>query len=788
MNFNIGDWVLKNKRTATSILVVILLGSMAFFPKLSFDNTPDSFFMDNDPTLEMYNEYKKTFGSDEFSFVVIDAPEKWTPEFIAKVHELTQSIGDFDAVTDVTSITNVRYIQGMEGSIDVSDFIDVGENFSEADLAAKREQALNHRFYKDFLISADGDKIGIVAQTELRENEVMYKIQLAKSIRNLLDEEAYSELNPTVIGAPIIDADVFRIINIESAIFGSLSFLVVAVGFFFIFRSWLGTILPLTIASFSIVVAVGLMGMMGAPAGLLTPVLPGFLMSVGVGSTVFLLMEIYQHRLSGKDLKESISAAYSHSAITSVISVATTAGALLSFSWSKVKPVEELGLTMAGGLIASVIFALLLIPLVLSWVGDIKISDRLRQTLTARSGFVENIAEFVVNKWKLMLTLLALSLVIAGWGVSKLSVDYYYIGLFKEHTNIFKSYKYVDESLRGAASMEVVFDTTDSEEIDAKNPELLRSMESLQFALEREFANLGLESYSVVDLVKEINQALYEGNETQFRIPDSRKAVAEVMFLYESSGDDELEEFVSEDYEQARINLRLKYLPESHYAPLYKFIETFTAEYAGSMDYSVNINVTGVIPLWSQLTSYLYETEVEAVLLSAFIVLCVMILAFRSLMLGLAMMFCNLVPVIIVLGAMGFAGIYIDPFTLLVSAIAIGMLDDDTIHFVRGFLKHYRNEQGTILISLKHAYNSSGQAMIFLSVVLVAGFLVYNFSEVASLGKFGTLTAMAIGIGACCEFFFTPAVIVACEKAGIIKKITPHSERAVLKHGERFNV
>ncbi|WP_444997187.1 efflux RND transporter permease subunit [Aliikangiella sp. IMCC44359] len=788
MNFNLGEWVLDNKRKAVTLLIIILLASIAFYPMLRFDNTPDSFFIEGDPTLEMYNKYKETFGSDEYSFIVIDAPDNWTVSFINKIKTLTESIESLDAVTEVTSITNVRYIQGLEGTIDVSDFLASAESFTEKQLLNKRQQALEHPFYNDLLISADGTKIGLLAQTELRAKEVMYKIELAENIRNIINSDAYSELNPVVVGAPIIDADVFKIINTESAIFGSLSFLIVGLGFFFIFRSWMGTILPLTIATLSIMVAVGLMGMMGAPAGLLTPIMPGFLMSVGVGSTVFLLMEIYQRRLSGKSLRESIAGAYSHSAVTSILSVATTAGALFTFSWSKVKPVEEIGLIMGGGLVASVILALLLIPLALSWSGDIKISERLRNTLTARSEFVEKIAEFVYNKWKLMLLLLAVFLGLSAWGITKLSVDYYYIGLFKEDTNIFKSYKYVDKSLRGAASMEVIFDVSRAEGVDAKSPILLKSMASLQRAVEKEFSHLGLQSYSAADLVKEINQALNEGDNRFYKIPGSRKSVAEVMFLYESSGDDELEELVSADYKQARVNLRLKYLPESSYAPLYKFIDEFVNNYQQTSDFEVDVNVTGVIPLWSALTKYLYETELQAILLSALVVLCVMVLVFRSFMLGTAMMFCNLIPVLMVLGAMGFTGIFIDPFTLLVSAIAIGMLDDDTIHFVRGFLKHLHNEPGTMLTSLKHAYTNSGQAMIFLSIVLVAGFLVYNLSGVASLAKFGTLTALAIGIGACCEFLFTPAVLVACEKLGIIKKITPFSERAAIKIGGRYEV
>jgi len=781
--FNLGAWVLDNKRKAVGLILMILVAFLAFYINLRFDNTPDSFFMEKDPTLMMYERFRSDFGSDEFTFIVLESPAQWTPRLIQDLAELTRKLADMDAVTRVTSLTNARHIEGVNGAIDVGDFIDLDQIDDGQSLAALKSKAVSHPFYRDFLISADGSKLGLLAETEFRPKEVMYKIHLARDIRKLLASEPYAVYNPRLVGAPIIDADVFKIINIESAIFGTLSFVLVAIGFFCIFRSWVGVVVPLTVATLSIMVAVGLMGMMDAPAGLLTPIMPGFLISVGVGSSVFLLFEIYQQRITGKNTRDSIVAAYRASALTCVISVTTTAGALLSFSWSDIKPVQEVGLTMAGGLLASVVFALLLIPLALDATANIHISPQLHKLLAARNRRIEQLANFVISRWQMLLMLLAVVIVVAGYGISKLRVDYYYVGLFKDKTEIAQSYRYVDSALRGAAAMELVLDTSANSALDIRDPQVMQKIAALQLHLESRFEHLGLKSYSVVNMIKEINQSLHDGIESEYRIPDSRAGIAEALFLYESSGDDELNSFITQDFEKARINLRLKYRPESEYASLFSEIKSFIDQEVKKDLEKVEVSLTGVIPLWSRLTTYLYQTELEAIFLSTLIVALVMMLAFRSMRLGLAMMGCNLIPVATTLAIMGYFNIFLDPFTMLVAAIAIGILDDDTMHFVRSFLHSYRIN-GDAAAALRHAYANAGQAMLMLSAVLVAGFLVYNLSSVASLAKFGSMTALAIGLGAVSEFLFTPAVIMLCDRLGILPRVNSDTTMSAIAERE----
>ncbi|MGO1001221.1 efflux RND transporter permease subunit [Lysobacter sp. CA196] len=766
--------ILAYPRTCLILLLALLALSGLALTQLRFDNTPDSFFMQDDPALIKYTQYKADFGSDEYSFLVIDAPAQWTPAFIAGVRELGARIGAMDNVNKVTTIANVRHIASVDdGGLDVGPFL--AEGLDGSALAAKRREALAHPYYRNFLISGDGRHLGILAETGVRPGEIVYKIELAEKIRALAPE--FKRLNMRVVGAPIIDADVFTIINRESAIFGTLSFILVSAGFWLIFRSWAVALLPLVVASLSIVVAMAVSALIGAPIGMLTAIIPSFLISVGVGSSIFLLAEIYRQYAAHGDLRGAIVEGFSHSAGASALSVLTTAGALLSFSWSEIRPVQGIGISMAAGLIASLLIGWLLIPLALSRFRLLPDAQRAARLLDGRVRGMHWLAGFVTRRWRLLLLVLAGLIAIAGFGVARVTTDYYYVGLFKPSTDIYRSYTYVDQTLRGAASMELIVDSAGVGGESIKDPAVLKRMRELQDRLEARYGALGLKTYSIADVVMEISQALHEGDKAAYRIPDSRAEVAESLILFESSGTDELTRLVTGDYAKARINLRMKYRPDSQYQPLFRDIQAEAERILRETPQIRSIETTGVVPLWSRLTNYLASNEIRSIGLSFFVVLTVMVLVFRSATLGLTMALCNLVPVGIALAVMGFGGVFLDPFTLLVSAIAIGILDDDTLHFVKTVVDHYRRKHD-MAAALRDTFASTGLAMLLLSSVLVLGFVIYMLSEVQSLAKFGGVTALAIGAGALCEFLFTPAVLMGLERVGLLRHLLPRESAA----------
>jgi len=135
-----------------------------------------------------------------------------------------------------------------------------------------------------------------------------------------------------------------------------------------------------------------------------------------------------------------------------------------------------------------------------------------------------------------------------------------------------------------------------------------------------------------------------------------------------------------------------------------------------------------------------------------------------SLRIGVVAMIPNIVPAVVVFGIMGFAGIYLDVHTLLIAPIIIGIAVDDTIHF----MTHYRLEvaaHGDVRLAIHNTFREVGQAIVFTSVVLSAGFLVFMHSADHGLAAFGMLSAVGMAVALACDLFLLPAILGGGAKA-----------------------
>ncbi|VAW95375.1 hypothetical protein MNBD_GAMMA22-51 [hydrothermal vent metagenome] len=750
------------------LLIILIIAVFVFFAsKLKFDNTPDSFFISTDKTLEFYKKFQKNYASDEYSLFVIRSPDKWTLSYIESIRELVSKLSRVDNVIKVRAITNVRYIEGSESGIEVGDFIPEGLTLKQ--ILEKKKIAVKHPYYKNTYISADGKYLGIVAETNIIEGEVDYKIAIRNGFEKILAEKPYSDLDISVVGAPVLDAEVREIVAKESGLFGAIVFLLVAIGYWFMFRSLIGVVLPLIIAVVSILSAFGIMGLFGFSAGLLTPIIPSFMISVGAGSAVYLLTELHFSAKQGTSLKESIFETMRSTAVPCSLSVVTTAGALLAFSSSKIKPVEEVGLTMGLALLVSLVVSLILVPIVFSLIRDKKIIKlKSNDLFSYRTKLLSSISVFVANKYKSILVFFMILIIVSASGFLKLDTDYYYLGTFNADTRIRLNYDKVDNTIGGSSSIEIIIDTSTNDGV--KNPFFLEEVDRL-INLVKSHKELSPKVYSLVSVIKELNQAVNNNDINFYRLPESINVISQLLLLFESSGSDELEHLTTANYSQIRINVKVKNLPDKSYVSLFSdinkfgessplFMKTDSQNSEVEVTETENkIGITGLVHMWSKISSYLFENQIQSVGYAMLIVLFVMIWVFKSIKLGVFMAMSNAVAVLVVLGFMGWFGIYLDPYTVLVAAIALGILDDDTIHFVKRVQYEY-DKVDDICEALHRTYITTGQAVVASSVVLIMAFSVYSLSQVSSLNKFGLLISLAIFMGLIVELFLTPAILM----------------------------
>jgi predicted RND superfamily exporter protein len=350
-------------------------------------------------------------------------------------------------------------------------------------------------------------------------------------------------------------------------------------------------------------------------------------------------------------------------------------------------------------------------------------------------------------------------LALSAIGATRMTVDSNWLEDFWEDAPIRRDTIRVDDEMGGTTNIIYLFDAGTPDGI--KEPAVLREIERLQDIAGSEDW-LVRKTYSIVDIIKDLNQAFHAGDPAFYRIPESRELVAQYLLLYESSGGEEAEEYVSSDYQRANLELRLRLAPTSETEKLVAKLDASLSE--APLEAST-VSLTGIGALWLKLMDYIVSSQLQGFSIAFSVILLMMIGIFRSVRIGLISMIPNLAPVFLALGAMGWLGIALDYNKMMIAAIAIGISVDDTIHLMMRF-HHEFQEHGRYESALREAMGDVGRALMITSIALVLGFMVFTSSELRATATYGWLLSGSIVTALIADFFFMPALVLVLKPFG----------------------
>jgi predicted RND superfamily exporter protein len=168
--------------------------------------------------------------------------------------------------------------------------------------------------------------------------------------------------------------------------------------------------------------------------------------------------------------------------------------------------------------------------------------------------------------------------------------------------------------------------------------------------------------------------------------------------------------------------------------------------------------MTGLLPLLTRTMDAVMISIAQSYGIAFVVITLLMMLLIGSVRLGLVAMLPNLAPILCALGLMGWLGLPLDIFTMLIGSIALGLAVDDTIHFMhnyRGYLEAGCDSRAAIQRTLETA----GRAMLLTTLVLSSGFLIFTLSSMSNIFNFGMLTAFAVAVALLADFLLAPALM-----------------------------
>jgi hypothetical protein len=333
---------------------------------------------------------------------------------------------------------------------------------------------------------------------------------------------------------------------------------------------------------------------------------------------------------------------------------------------------------------------------------------------------------------------------------------------FRPSAPVIQGLQFVEERFGGSQNINIVIETGRRDGL--KDPKVLKFIDDLQRYLE----GTGIVGYtsSLVDLIKETNYTLHGDDEAFYRVPDSARAVAQLLLLYEMGGGEILKSVATRDFSKAQVTARVRSVGTAAYEKLIADVERFIAENAPQ---GVTGYVTGALVIYVRISHKIVQSQIVSLIASFGAVWLIVSVLLGTGIGGAFALLPLVVAVVGNFGVMAMAGAKLDLATVMIASLVIGIGVDYAVHFIT----RYRRERMRGLPhpeALEVTYDTAGRAIVYNALTLTAGFLVLIFSRFGALATMGWLVALTMVTSSAGALLVLPVALGAVEPRFLLKR------------------
>ncbi len=764
MSRALAEWIY---RWHVPLSIAIVVGALALAPRaniLHIDNDITAWFSKEDPVYKDYERYRKEFGGTRALIVALkaDSPDRLfsrdTLQFIAQVSGDIERVDTVQRVNSLSTATIVRAIrpdvrlkpgppdpENDEGGLDVRPLL---EHVETRDPAEIKREALADDLLRGDLVSDDGTTTAIIVSfDEDRIDEVRGGV--IQQIHEIVDPKLPSGVQAYYNGSLEISETYNRITLDNQQKFTPPILLFTVLAIYLSFRSWRKTALAMFAIIVSILWTLGLYSLIGYTYNVLASMLVPLIVVLAIADDVHIMQHWDEERRT-HDVEEAFKRTITHLAAPLLGASATTALGMLSLATSNVVAVRSFGVGAAVGIMVDFAISLVFVPTLLSFVKPETTEAPHERYLIAP---LKAIARFSCAKPGQVLIVSLVLCAIAAGGIVRLRVDTNHISFFSKDHPLGRSAEVIDRDLAGVYSFQIMLEGPPE---SITTPDALARMDRLEEELRK--LPYVRKVTGVADYVKRINKELNDGRPEANVVPADASTIAQELFVFTLGGEGrhELERVLASDNSRAQISIKLQSMSSDLVLEQIEQSDRLAkSTFAGT---GIEVLTTGSGRLFSTLDHYLVMSQLTSFGTAFFTVFGVIFIVFRSIRFGLLTIAPNLLPVLAVLGVMGYLGISMNVATVMVASVALGIVDDDTIHFINRYRKEAESGATTDeAIALATAHE--GRASLTTAIINSMGYAVLLLSEYKPTAWFGGLLALTMATAFLAEVFILPAMI-----------------------------
>ncbi len=802
---------------AVLIVLVVLLCFFAYHTnKFQLDASADSLMLEDDKDLKIFREMSQRYEVQEMLMVTFTPHgDLFSPASLNHLKELKTDLANLERVDSVSSVLDMPLLKSSGVPLsEISPQTLKTLQDPAVDKQRAKKEFMESPIYKDLFIGADGRTTALLIYLKTdpffsklieqrdrlnakkrsgeltREEHTELKRVLAEYDRynNALKEirhQDIEDIRATIVpykqygrvhlgGVPMITDDMLTFIRNDLIVFGFGVFVFIVITLAIIFREVRWVVLPLLNCFFSVVLMIGLLGILNWKVTVISSNFISLMLILTLETNIHLAVRYRQlcRDMPDKSQQEIVFITVKKMVSPCLYTVLTTILGFMSLILSDIRPVIDFGWMMTIGLTVLFLTSFLLFPAVLVMLKKSHVHTRQDRQL-----FITDRLALLAKVHGGKVIVIAVGLAAASIiGIYKLQVENSFINYFREKTEIYKGLKLIDEQLGGTTPLDIILhfgkepaetdaDAEDdfSEEDDFGwvdnydprdywfTPRKVNRIKQVHDYLER-LPGVGkvLSLASIIRTIEELNEG---------KSFDSLELGVLYKKVPEDIKSEMVDPYISFEHNEARINLRI--LDSRTDLRRKELLERIDHELQHKLGLAKDeFTVSGLLVLYNNMLQSLFRSQIATLGIVMLGIAIMLFVLFRSLLLAVIGIIPNILAVGIVLGMMGLMNIPLDMMTITIAAITMGIAIDNSIHYIYRFREEFY-DNGSYPETLDICHRNVGKAVLNASITIIFGFSILVLSNFIPSIYFGIFTGIAIFFAMFAVLTLMPKLILA---------------------------
>jgi len=795
MWIRLGQFILKYRFPLLFLLIAAtaIMGYWASKVELSYEFSRA--IPVNHPANIIYQEFKKKFGEDGNLLVIgVQTKDFFAEKFFNDYTLLHRQLKQVNGVEDVIGIASaVNLLKNPETEKLNATNIFPERKLSQAEIDSGKSVFLNLPFYRELLYNPEtgawlmGVRINKVIMNSKKRVGVVNQVQKLA--------ENFGKANTTTIylsGLPFIRTQLaIRIAN-EMRWFLVASVILSALILLAFFRSVSSMLLSLAVVIIGVVFSMATIHLLGYKITILTALIPPLIVVIGIPNCIYFLNKFHTTYNETGDKKQALVAMVGRMGVVTLFCNVAAAIGFAVFALTRSEILKEFGVVAGINIILLFFISLLLIPIALSLLPAPK-SRHMKYLENPRlNRWLDRLENWSLNHRRLIYVVTTVIVIIAIVGIFKLKSVGHIVDDLPKTDKIYTDLKFFEDNFKGVMPLEIlVFSNSKAGIIRDLNA--LNRIDSLsQFlAAMPEIAR----PLSIIEGLKFAKQAFFEGDSNNYTMPGQLDMPAMIEYLRfrndsgrtRNSFSKLVSSFMDSSRKQIRISVnmadvgsaRLPFIIDSIRQKAEHLFNKDSIDYAmgvqkglspdstGSGSDSlkrrrtVDIQLTGTSVTFLEGISFIINGLKESILWAFLLIALCMLYLFRSFMILICSLLPNIIPLAITAGVMGWVGIPLKPSTVLIFSVALGIAIDITIRFLVNYKQELPHQQYDMRKTVIETIHSTGISIIYTSLVLIAGFIIFCFSGFGGTQALGWLTSLTLITATFTNLVLLPALLIS---------------------------